>query len=453
MGFPETLMKSIGRLYLQGCDHFDRHISGVGLSVFRVGLGAAVAWEALYLWRIDFATVFLARPSLLFPYAGLEWLTPPSAGGTNVLIATLLVSALAFALGRVSRLSAAACAGALLTLLCFDRSIYNNHLYLMILLLAMFAWLPNKLSTRPLAAGAQSRLRAWQLTLFRVQVCIVYFFGAITKLTLDWWVRHEPPLSILASAAERLDTPWLLHSVPLWGLIVGGPVVDLLVGVGLLVPRWRVFAIALNLPFHIANAIIFDDISVFPYLMIWTNVLFIPSTWWRKMGLWRPPSSSRPLRPTTPVVWSALGLWVFLQMAIPLRHYLIPGNVDWTAEGLRFSWRMKAQSRSIEQVHFVIEDYDLKRRVPVGLEVLTSFGLHGDQIRLVASDPAATARLARFLADDYRQRTGSQRVEVRAKVLVGLNGRPAQDLVDPNLDLSAVEPSMFAHDPWIEPLQ
>ena len=44
-----------------------------------------------------------SRLKMVHAYAGLEWLTPPSAGGTNVLIATLLVSALAFALGRVSR--------------------------------------------------------------------------------------------------------------------------------------------------------------------------------------------------------------------------------------------------------------------------------------------------------------------------------------------------------------
>src|SRR5690606_3023324 len=43
------------------------------------------------------------------------------------------------------------------------------------------------------------------------------------------------------------------------------------------------------------------------------------------------------------------------QVLLPLRHWVIPGNVLWTEEGHRLSWRMMLRSRSGE-VKFKVVD-------------------------------------------------------------------------------------------------
>ena len=40
-----------------------------------------------------------------------------------------------------------------------------------------------------------------------------------------------------------------------------------------------------------------------------------------------------------------LALYIFLQCVIPLRHYLYPGDVNWTLEGDRMAWRMKLNAQ------------------------------------------------------------------------------------------------------------
>ena len=45
-----------------------------------------------------------------------------------------------------------------------------------------------------------------------------------------------------------------------------------------------------------------------------------------------------------------------MQALIPLRHFLIPGNVNWTGEAERFSWRMKAATYEVGTMQVRIED-------------------------------------------------------------------------------------------------
>ena len=46
------------------------------------------------------------------------------------------------------------------------------------------------------------------------------------------------------------------------------------------------------------------------------------------------------------VLLSFLSLYFCLQVALPLRHHFIQGDVLWTEEGHRMSWRMMLRSRS-----------------------------------------------------------------------------------------------------------
>lgn len=58
-----------------------------------------------------------------------------------------------------------------------------------------------------------------------------------------------------------------------------------------------------------------------------------------------------------------------------------------------------------------------------------------------------TVQFSHYLADLW-QRSGYDKVEVRAESYVSLNGREPSMLIDPTVDLAAVELSMAPHD-WI----
>jgi hypothetical protein len=64
--------------------------------------------------------------------------------------------------------------------------------------------------------------------------------------------------------------------------------------------------------------------------------------------------------------------------------------------------------------------------------------------------PDLIVQFSHFLAEEKR-REGYENVEVRARVLVSLNGREPQLLIDPNVDLAKEEMSVLPAR-WIVPL-
>ncbi len=58
-------------------------------------------------------------------------------------------------------------------------------------------------------------------------------------------------------------------------------------------------------------------------------------------------------------VLPCIGFWLLLQIAFPLRAYLIPGDARMTWEGLRFSWRLKAEVYRSMPCEIRIDDEEL----------------------------------------------------------------------------------------------
>jgi hypothetical protein len=68
----------------------------------------------------------------------------------------------------------------------------------------------------------------------------------------------------------------------------------------------------------------------------------------------------------------------------------------------------------------------------------------------VITKPELVLRFGHHLAEEKR-REGYENVEVRARVMVSLNGRPPQLLIDPNVDLTKEQVSLLPAR-WIVPL-
>jgi hypothetical protein len=151
------------------------------------------------------------------------------------------------------------------------------------------------------------------------------------------------------------------------------------------------------------------------------------------------PASTAPRRASMVLV-VFLAAWIAIQVIVPLRHVAVAGSPSWTEEGHRFSWHMRLRDKTgtatfavttADGATFTVDPYD----------VLTA-----EQAGKLAGDPQRLVQFAHHLA---AQHGGA---EVRATTSVSLNGRPAQPIVDPTVDLASVPTFWWGHADWIVPL-
>jgi len=76
--------------------------------------------------------------------------------------------------------------------------------------------------------------------------------------------------------------------------------------------------------------------------------------------------------------------------------------------------------------------------------------LKSHQVVKMTTKPDLILHFGHYLAEE-KKREGYENVEVRARVMVSLNGRPPQLLIDPNVDLAKEEVSLLPAR-WIVPL-
>jgi hypothetical protein len=132
---------------------------------------------------------------------------------------------------------------------------------------------------------------------------------------------------------------------------------------------------------------------------------------------------------------------------MPLRHFVIPGNVSWTEEGHRFSWHMKLRDKDAE-AQFEIVAPDGSRSFVDPSQYLT-----GWQYEEMSSRPDMIVQFARHVKEKAVP-PGVGEVEVRGHVSASLNGRDEQTLIEPEVDLSEVElQGLLGHADWIRPLE
>lgn len=396
-----------------------QRVSGLSLAVFRICLGLVLAYDALYyLWPREgignFLTLDFSRESnpWMFPYAGFEWVQPlPQSWMTGVFVIYGL-AAVAMALGLFTRGASAVVFLSYTYTFLLDATRYNNHYYLTVLITAIMTVAPTAtcLSVDRLIRRRRLRGRVpdetipfWPIFLLRFQWAMVYVYGAVTKTTASW-LLHAQPLQtwineprIEAALARYLPASTVEAVLPVvqstamaYFLSWSGMLFDLLVVPLLLIRRTRLLALALALGFHATNHwLLFDNIGWFPPMAMAGITLFLEPDWprrfvrwlrrpvvhrpdwgWLALGLvclppvgallgWKlPPSSEasdRPARPLGTLPLALICLWATVQLVVPLRHFFIPGNVDWTAEGARFSWRMKAGQKQATRMEIIVD--------------------------------------------------------------------------------------------------
>ena len=139
--------------------------------------------------------------------------------------------------------------------------------------------------------------------------------------------------------------------------------------------------------------------------------------------------------------------FVAVQVMMPLRHFVIPGNANWTEEGHNYAWHMKLRDKSSVEASMHVRD-------PVtGAEtVIDPRGyLEDHQVTPALTRPDLLAQLAQYVEADRRGADGRD-LEVRMRVVVKLNDREPGLLVDPNVDLTTVGRPVMPGAGWILPV-
>jgi hypothetical protein len=147
-----------------------------------------------------------------------------------------------------------------------------------------------------------------------------------------------------------------------------------------------------------------------------------------------------------PWLMGGMALFFTFQLLFPFRYLLYPGNLFWTEQGYRFSWRVMLMEKA-GHASFRVRD----PRSGGESEIDNQAYLTPNQERMMASQPDMILQFAHFLAEEYKQK-GIPDPEVYADVHVALNGRGSRRYIDPTRDLSK-ETESFAHKDWILPFE
>jgi hypothetical protein len=284
------------------------------------------------------------------------------------------------------------------------------------------------------------------------RLAVVYTYAAVAKLYPDWLAGR--PVSIwFAGKSDYPVIGGLLGEKWVQGLVTwGGIGFDLLVVPLLLWPRTRRFAFGTSLLFHLFNSAVFG-IGIFPYLMIGMSVFFFPPETIRRLFLPRKPPvdgaveiQAEPAPRYRQGMVAALAVYLVVQLLLPVRYLRYPGNVHWTEEGHRMAWQMMLRTKS-GSIHFRVID-----PATGGEQLVSPYDyLTAEQASAVATHPDLIWQFVQVLKAEYALPGRPPRIYAVSSV--SLNGRPAQPLVNGNVDLARVEWHPFRHADWLVPLK
>ncbi|MBI2811947.1 MAG: HTTM domain-containing protein, partial [Candidatus Melainabacteria bacterium] len=187
------------------------------------------------------------------------------------------------------------------------------------------------------------------------------------------------------------------------------------------------------------------------WLMIASIGLFAPEDWpysvlkFFKIKLPQQPQIAQPKTH----VWMMIliHLYIAVQLLVPIRRVFYPGDPCWTEQAHQFAWRMLLREKRSSGFEMIVVD---PRDGTAGV-VHPEYTLSAEQMKDMVVVPHLMLHFAHFVAADFEHQVGVRpKVFVRAKV--SLNGRPAQYIVDPRVDLAAESDSLLPAK-WIMPLK
>ena len=439
--------------------YFGKTTSAAPLAVFRVALGVLLFGSIVRFWAKGWIHDLYVEPTHYFPFYGFEFIKPFGVY-TYLLFAMCACCALMVAIGFFYRFAITGLFLSFTYIELIDKSTYLNHYYFISMICLMMIFLPAHVyfsvdawRNRKILSD---RIPQWSLDSLKLFVCMVYFFAGLAKINSDW-LLHAQPLRIWLPAKNDLPIIGSLfnHEWVAYAFSWAGCLYDLTIPFLLLNPRTRLFGYAAVVIFHVLTAMLFP-IGMFPYIMIATALIFFSADFhdrilhtivrWIKVGPEFIPAPA-PHYPASffksRILPAAFAIFLLVQLAMPFRYILYPGELFWTEEGYRFSWRVMLMEKA-GYAQFTVKDTDGKQIVVDNREFLTPL-----QEKMMSTQPDMILQYAHILRDHYAAQ-GFRSPQVYVDSYVAVNGRLGKPLVNSLTDLSQ-EKESFNHKPWILP--
>lgn len=450
-------MLSTLKTYLKSFDAF-RQVPAKSLAIFRVFFGFVMLYEFYY--KYDYIIGYLIQQEFLFTYDFFHWVEPMAKDNMRLFFLGSMIAACMVIIGLAYRLSMTMVFMAWTYIFLLDKGHYNNHYYLysLISLLMIFTGANRTFSVDAyLFPKLKGTIPFWNIGILRFQMFVVYFYGGLAKLNIDW-LRGTPLRQWLW--ANSADYPvWYQGFVrtefAAYFYSYGGLVFDLTIGFLLLHKKLRYWALGLLVFFHISNHF-FWNIGSFPWFALLATSLFFDANWptqlWNKIFKKTANSitesisiASNQRRNWKPVSTTLLGLFIAFQLLFPFRQFLYQGNPSWTGEGQFFAWRMMLVD-TLDGIKFKIKDAEDPEYYEVAVEEYMLF----NQFRKVTRTPRALLQFTHHLRD-VMLKGGAKDPVVKMEIYRSVNGRPYALLADSTLNYAKVKNDPFSSSKWIMP--
>ena len=441
--------------------YFDQYTKAAPLAVFRIVFGLLMVISMVRFWGNGWIEKLYLAPTLHFHYFGFEFIQVPGKW-TYLLFILSGLSAFMVAIGLKYRASIVLFFLSFTYIELMDKTTYLNHYYFISVMSFIMIWLPAEryfsLDAKLKPALATQFIPRWNIDVIKLMLAIVYIYAGLAKLNDDWMVRAMPLTIWLPTKFDLpllgaiMDEQWL-HYLFSWA----GALYDLSIVFLLLWKRTRIFAFVLVVFFHLLTRALFP-IGMFPYIMIMSTLIFFSANWHDRLltriselfGLaktyfdngrtirWRETQFGR-------IAVIMLSVFMAIQMVLPLRCMAYPGNLFWTEQGYRFSWRVMLMEKTGYASFKIVDGKSGKRFYVQNEDFLTAF-----QQKQMATQADFIVEYAHYLGNHFASQ-GHQNVEVYVESYASLNGRPSQPYIDPEVDLMKVRDS-FKHRDYILPL-
>lgn len=444
-------------------------ISIAPLAIFRVLFGFIMLVSIIRFAAMGWIYELYIQPDFFFTYLGFDWVTPLGEVGMYALFAVMGLAALCIMLGCYYRIATVLFFLTFTYVELIDKTNYLNHYYFVSIISFLLMFVPThrsfSLDVLRKPKFKLEKVQAWAINILKLQLGIVYFFAGAAKLNPDWLLNTMPmKIWLPANAHLPIIGELLEYEITAYVFSWAGALYDLTIVFFLLYKPTRKWAYASVIVFHMLTYFLFQ-IGMFPFIMILSTLIFFSAEFHENFiekakKFWNTLRSFVGNQPVTPnptdtseqnpslqqststVIAVTLILHFLLQILLPLRFALYPGNVFWHEQGYRFSWRVMLMEKSGYAVFHVRDTQTDRAWEAPNWRYLTK-----NQEKMMSTQPDMILQFAHFLEDQY-QNQGIEDVEITAETHVTLNGRRSQPMIDPNVDLTEIKRGL-AHKDWI----
>tara|TARA_B100000575_G_scaffold38789_1_gene26483 strand:+ start:1818 stop:3185 length:1368 start_codon:yes stop_codon:yes gene_type:complete len=445
--------------------YLNKTSSSYTLAFYRIGFGALMCYSIARFYLKGWIEELYIEPDFHFSYYGFEWIKPIGEF-TYLIFAVCFISSLFVMIGLKYKTSIILFFLSFTYIELMDKTTYLNHYYFISILSFLLIFIPANATfslDNIINQKKFTNIPRWSVDALKLLITIVYLYAGVAKINSDWlieamplkiWLQSKYDLPLIGG--NLLQMEWV-HYAMSWG----GMLYDLSIPFLLMLNKTRIMAFILVVFFHVFTLILFP-IGMFPHIMIFSSMVFFSSKFHEKIlhqirrvitkvgkkvkskKIQMETSNLYVLHKQNLTLFAVTSFFI-VQILLPFRYQLYPGELFWHEQGYRFSWRVML----IEKIGYT----NFKVKNPndgTSFMVDSSQHLTPFQLKQMSFQPDFILEFAHYLGEKYS--TENNKVEVYADSFVALNGRPSKRFIDPDINLINEQES-FKDKTWILPLE